>query len=135
MEKYFTLEEANRALALVQPIVADILSKMQEAETLHAEVKKEKTLPLLSETELLAKLNRVEKLLNDIEYHMTELEEVGAFLKDLKLGLVDFPYIYNGNVVFLCWKLGEEEVHYWHETDSGFVDRKPVDASFSAIHV
>lgn len=130
MEKYFTLAEANRSLALIRPIVSDILSKMAEAERIHVEVKKEKSLPEMRETVLLEKINRTEKLLNEVEYHMKELERVGALLKDLKLGLVDFPCLYDGRVVYLCWKFDETEITAWHEVDKGFDERKPVDESF-----
>lgn len=130
MEKYFTLAEANRSLALIRPIVSDILSKMAEAEQIHLEVKKEKALQEMRETVLLEKINRVEKLLNETEYHMKELEKVGALLKDLKLGLVDFPCLYDGRVVYLCWKLDETEITAWHEVDKGFGERKMIDESF-----
>lgn len=133
MEKYFTIEDANRALTLVSPIVRDILSKMSKAQKIHDDVKKEKSLPDMSEAELMKKLAQCEKLLNEIEYHMKELENVGAILKDLKLGLVDFPCVHEGRIVYLCWKAYEEKVSHWHEINHGFPERKGVDASFRAV--
>lgn len=130
MERYFTLEEANHALALVSPIVSDIVAKMNQAKRIHEEVKTERERELISEVELLMKLRTAEKLLNEVEYHMKELESVGAMLKDLTLGLVDFPCLHDARVVYLCWMLGEKTVNAWHETDRGYTERKPVDESF-----
>lgn len=133
MEKYFTLAEANRALILIRPIVADILEKMREAEQIHREVKQERSKPDASEAFLLEKIAMAEKLLNEIEYHMKELERIGVLLKDLKLGLVDFPYLYGNRVVYLCWKLDETDIRTWHEVDRGYNERKPIDESFRQL--
>ncbi len=133
MEKYFTLEETNRALSLISPIVNDILTKMKEAERLHGFVKTEKFNKAIDEGILLSTLGNVEKLLNEIEYHMKEITSIGVFLKDLNLGVVDFPCIHQERLVYLCWKFGEPHVSSWHETEDGFAQRKAVDASFYAL--
>lgn len=133
MERYFTVEEANHALALVSPIVSDIVAKMNQAKRIHEEVKTERERAQISETELLGKLRMAEKLLNEVEYHMKELESVGAMLKDLTLGLVDFPCLHDARVVYLCWMLGEKTVSAWHEVDRGYTDRKTVDESFRMV--
>lgn len=133
MEKYFTLEEANRALSLINPIVNDILTKMKEAERLHSFVKTEKFNKTIPENTLMTALSSVEKLLNEIEYHMKEITSVGVFLKDMNVGLVDFPCIHEERLVYLCWKFGEAHVGAWHETEDGFAQRKKVDESFHAL--
>lgn len=133
MNKYFTLQEAERALHLVSPIVQDILRKMKESQKLHDEVKREKSADDTSEAALLSKLKLCEKMINEIEYHMHELESVGVFLKDLTLGIVDFPSLREGHVVYLCWMLGEEKISYWHEIDRGFAARKLIDERFSLM--
>src|SRR3989338_7652035 len=119
MEKYFTLEEANRALSLISPIVNDILTKMKEAERIHGFVKAEKFNRDIEEKTLLGALENVEKLLNEIEYHMKEIASVGVFLKDLNVGVVDFPCIHEDRLVYLCWQFGEPHVAAWHETEDG----------------
>jgi hypothetical protein len=58
---------------------------------------------------------------------LAQLQEVGGALKDLDLGLVDFYGLRGGEVVFLCWKLGEERVRFWHTLDSGYAARQPLD--------
>ena len=133
--KYFTIDEANHALTLVRPIVSDILEKMRAAERIHGEVKGEKTRAAMSEITLSEKLKEAEQLLNKVEYHMKELESVGVSLKDLHIGLVDFPCMNGELVVFLCWKFGESEIAFWHEANRGFADRKAVDESFHRVSV
>lgn len=126
MQKNFTIEEANRAIVLVKPIVEDILSKMASAQVIHEEAKQMQALGRTVETEILGKIRQAESLLNDVEYHMRELEGIGVLLKDLKLGLIDFPCLYNGRIVNLCWKPGEDSIMGWHEISEGFTERKPI---------
>lgn len=134
MNHYFTLEQANHALTLVNAIVHDILQKVAESETIQQQVKTERSQKEVSETVLLERLRRAEKLLNGVDYHMKELESVGVYLKDLKLGLVDFPCLYEGRMVYLCWQLGEKKILSWHELNHGFNERKPIDESFRSIN-
>jgi len=51
---------------------------------------------------------------------------MGIIIKDLDVGLCDFPHMKDGRVVYLCWKLGEDEVSWWHEIESGFSGRRPL---------
>ncbi len=130
MERYFEIEAANRSLQLVRPIVSDILRKMREAQQIRESVHKEREKAEIHESSLLGLLSRAEKLLNDVEYHMKELESIGVLLKDLERGTIDFPCLHDSRIVYLCWTLGEETIHFWHETDRGFADRKMVNESF-----
>ena len=57
---------------------------------------------------------------------MNGIHELGAVVKDLDDGLVDFPARVEGEEAFLCWRLGEEEIGYWHGLDEGFAGRKPL---------
>lgn len=132
MIKYFSLETANRALILLRPIVLDIVRKMKEAQSLQQIVQHQKNNPETSEVALLDNLSRAEKLLNEVEYHMKELENVGVFLKDLEKGIVDFPCLREGKIVYLCFRIDEESIHFWHEMSGSFADRKPVDERFTS---
>ena len=58
-----------------------------------------------------------------------KLEELGVVLKDLDLGLLDFPSRRDGEDVLLCWQLGEDVVAFWHDHDEGYGGRKPIDWS------
>jgi len=55
-----------------------------------------------------------------------EIQALGAIVKDLELGLVDFPSLRDGEEVLLCWRVGEEEIGFWHPVDEGFSGRRPL---------
>lgn len=59
-----------------------------------------------------------------------EIEYLGVHVKDLRTGLVDFPYDRDGRIVYLCWKPDEDEIAWWHETDAGFAGRQPLTDEF-----
>jgi len=63
---------------------------------------------------------------------LDSIQDLGCLIKDLDIGLVDFPTMYRGREVYLCWKLGEAEIGWWHGTEEGFAGRKPIDAAFLA---
>jgi hypothetical protein len=56
----------------------------------------------------------------------SEISAEGCEIKDLESGLIDFPTIWEGREVFLCWRLGESEVNHWHEIEDGFAGRQPL---------
>jgi hypothetical protein len=116
----FTLAQANSALPLVKRIVADIVKAHGDAATAQAALEK---IPAGKRKHAQAELeSRLEKL----EDLVDELTEVGCELKDYRLGLIDFVGRHRGRDVYLCWKLGEEAIGYWHELGSGFGGRQPV---------
>jgi hypothetical protein len=59
-----------------------------------------------------------------------EIEYMGVHVKDLRTGLVDFPYDRDGRIVYLCWRPDEDEIGWWHETDAGFAGRQPLTDEF-----
>ncbi len=67
--------------------------------------------------------------LQQISANIQAIQEMGVVVKDLDQGLCDFPHLRDGRVVFLCWKLGEQEIKWWHETTDGYKDRCPLEDS------
>lgn len=65
--------------------------------------------------------------LQDISSNLRAISELGVVVKDIDLGLCDFPHVRDGRVVYLCWKLGEKEIRWWHEVTTGYGDRCPLD--------
>jgi hypothetical protein len=119
----FTLEEANRTLPLVGRIVRDIVAMHEEARQVHQQLESRPDAHVRAklESELERKLSRLQSLVD-------ELHQVGAELKDFRLGLVDFVSRHAGRDIYLCWKLGEESIQAWHELDAGFAGRQPISA-------
>jgi hypothetical protein len=58
---------------------------------------------------------------------LAEIDSIGVQVKDLDIGLLDFPCLVDGKIILLCWKLGEKSITHWHGTSEGFAGRKPVD--------
>jgi len=56
-----------------------------------------------------------------------QIQDIGVLLKDLNMGLLDFPYLKDGREIYLCWKYGEEEIAFWHEVEAGYAGRQPID--------
>ena len=65
---------------------------------------------------------------------MERINNWGVQVKDLDTGLIDFPTLYKGREVLLCWKLGEERIAYWHGVEEGFRGRKAIDDEFREEH-
>jgi hypothetical protein len=64
--------------------------------------------------------------LEQINDNLQKIQEMGVLVKDVEMGLCDFPHLHEGRVVYLCWKLGEPEVGWWHEVHSGYASRQPL---------
>jgi hypothetical protein len=65
---------------------------------------------------------------------LQSVQETGCVVKDLDIGLIDFPTLYRGREVYLCWKLGERDIEFWHGVEEGFAGRKPIDQDFLENH-
>jgi hypothetical protein len=68
----------------------------------------------------------VARSLVELSRALGELEAVGVVLRDVDSGLIDFPAIRDGEEVYLCWRLDEDEIRFWHEPDAGFAGRQPL---------
>jgi hypothetical protein len=123
-KRYFTLAEALRALPLVKRVAGDIQSTQALRLRLHGELSAGLAGMPASKQELLqADFDRAtERLASLIE----ELEQIGVELKDPSRALLDFPSLFEGREILLCWKADEETITHWHEVEGGFAGRKPV---------
>ena len=65
---------------------------------------------------------------------LENIQESGCLVKDLDKGLVDFPTLFRGQEVYLCWRLGETAIQFWHGVDEGFAGRKAIDQDFLDHH-
>ena len=127
-EKRFRLEEANA----IVPRLQLLMERLQRAAlALHEEMvalAESLSIPVadLTTEELLRRRPAARALVAELEEVVHTIEESGAVLKDVQLGLVDFPAEQNGETIYLCWQFGEPEIAYWHRTDEGFAGRQPL---------
>lgn len=131
-KRYFTVEEANQRLPLVRVIVQDIVDLYRDVHERRERLSRIRQLPGSSrrdeETvyseELRHTEEEIDKDIERLEAFVRELRELGCEMKDHSTGLIDFLTIIDGREAYLCWKLGEEEIAWWHDLDSGFRGRQ-----------
>ncbi len=125
----FTPDQANRTLPLVRRIVEDIVQQFGRWQAKVGELEVESVSHTVATPNPRAEaLERdVATIARDIEQFRQELAALGVEFKDAVLGLVDFPAERDGRTVYLCWRLGEPEVDYWHELSAGYAGRQPLD--------
>ena len=126
--KTFRLEEANaivpRLHALMERLQRGALRLHDEMRGLAREMGTE--LATLAPEELVRRRPAARVLVEELDGIVGEIEASGAHLKDVQLGLVDFPAELEGEIVYLCWQFGEPEVAFWHRIDDGFAGRRPL---------
>ncbi|MFL5679933.1 MAG: DUF2203 domain-containing protein [Chloroflexota bacterium] len=69
---------------------------------------------------------RMQGLIDQMQAGVARIDALGITLRDIPTGLIDFPALASGRQIWLCWRLGEEEVDWWHEVNTGFSDRRPL---------
>lgn len=132
-EKLFTIDEANAMLPLVRAITRDlvqlareVIERQQRVEYLRSGRDMDKSDPYADElAQSLADLEHDKERLRE---YVLELRELGVEPKSATEGLIDFPALVDGQLVFLCWKLDEPEVLFWHSLDGGFAGRQSLTA-------
>ena len=136
-QKLFTVDQANAMLPLVRAIVADLAQLSRDVVD-----RRERLAHLMAGREVesgdpyseeLAQIE--EELVKDthrLRGFVEELQQLGVEPKGATEGLVDFPIEMDDRIVYLCWKLDEPEVLYWHELDAGFAGRQPLTAGIVA---
>jgi hypothetical protein len=129
----FTLEEAEQLLPVLESLLhvaIDGKKLVEAADAEFQEVARRISLSGGSYVNIVPLARRKaerEKSLQRIKDSLAEIDASGVQVKDLDIGLLDFPCIVDGRTVLLCWKLGEKAITYWHGTSEGFAGRKPVD--------
>jgi hypothetical protein len=129
--RHFTPEEANAALDEVRPLVERMVTQrrahvdaLTRQEELEARIRGNGG--GIPPAELAGAAAEVEREARRLAKIVGELGELGVQVKDLDEGLVDFPALHHGETVLLCWKLGEDEIGYWHTVEDGFAGRRPL---------
>ena len=131
--KTFTLDEAQRLLPVLRSLLQRAMDGKKTIEETEKEFEDLKHRILLSGglfvnvPSVAQRRAQRDKSLQDTKDAVAEIEAIGVQIKDLDIGLLDFPCVVEDEIVLLCWKLGEEKIQYWHGLEEGFRGRKPVD--------
>lgn len=140
MAKRFTLPEAQSLipnLALLLRKAIDCKTRFDEAEGAVQSFTQRILMMggmVVDREPVLAARKRRDTAADGVRSAIGEVQEMGCVVKDLDTGLIDFPTLFRGREVYLCWKLGEPAISYWHGVDEGFAGRKPIDQDFRDHH-
>jgi hypothetical protein len=140
MPRFFTLQQAEKLLPEVESTIRDAISlksEYQQAEEEWHNFSRRVTMlggMLVDHSQLREQKNRRESLALRLKEALEKIHEYGCLVKDLDIGLIDFPTQFHGEEVYLCWKLGESGIRFWHGIQEGFRGRKPIDQEFLEHH-
>jgi hypothetical protein len=134
--KTFSLDEAQSLL----PVLESLLKRAIEGKNI-AEEKETKLQELrhriflsggmqVNVVTVMRQRAEIEKLIQQAKDAVAEIDSIGVQVKDLDTGLLDFPCMIDGEIVLLCWKMGESRIDYWHTVEAGFRGRQPLDERF-----
>lgn len=140
MSRRFTLEEAESLLPEIEKSLREAISsksEFEEAETALRSINQRVIMlggVLVDRSAVYQNKLRRDQSAERLKVAIQKIEESGCLIKDLDIGLIDFPTLFRGDEVYLCWKLGEQGISFWHGTQEGFAGRKPIDAEFRENH-
>ncbi len=138
--RFFNLLEAEGLLPEVERLLRSLIQSKQEFEEVDGELNSISqrialTGGMVAPRERILELRgRKDAAARSLKSTLEKFQGTGCQLKDLEIGLVDFPTLYKDKEVYLCWKLGESGITFWHHIEDGFRGRRPIDSEFLANH-
>jgi hypothetical protein len=129
----FTLDEAQDLVPVLESLLRTSIEGKKLMESVDAEMQEVAHRVFLSGgmslnvVHLARRKAEREKAIQRVKDAMAEIDAMGVQVKDLDIGLLDFPCEVEGEIILLCWKMGESSITHWHGTNEGFAGRKPVD--------
>jgi len=131
--KTFTVEQAEALLPVLKSLLKSAMNGKKLVEQFEKELQDLRHRILLTGglsvdvANLAGRRAERDKAMQEIKDALAEVHAIGVQVKDLDIGLLDFPCAVENEVVLLCWRLGEEKIEYWHSQEEGFKGRKPID--------
>jgi hypothetical protein len=128
MARHFTVEEANEALPIVEPVLRDAVELKRAFDKAIDKLRElyRRTSGNGHGKQIPEATREAVRLQQQIEERVQFITELGILVKDLDIGLIDFPSVRNGDVILLCWRLGEPKVSFWHTEEEGYAGRRPL---------
>jgi hypothetical protein len=131
--KLFTLTEAERTRRELEPVLIEAIEVRrkiapldEELGALAARIQWLGGMQVPYEETARVRVDR-DRLADSLQSAIEKISAAGCVVKDLDIGLIDFPALINNEEVYLCWRLGEERIRYWHRQDEGFTARKLIE--------
>ncbi len=128
MARYFGIDEANERVAQVRPLLEQLRADRDRiAEVQQSLEQGRETNGSAEHAEELAELeDEVREVVRRMQQTVGQIDTWGITLRDISSGLIDFPALAMGRPIWLCWRLGEDDIAWWHEISSGFDSRRPL---------
>ena len=125
MPQYFTLQEANETLVIIRPLMDEVQAIRQKILANQPEA-----WPAIEKSAGNGGNRALSNMVQDFEkfdalIHL--IQDTGVLIKDINIGLLDFPALRDGHEVYLCWQYGEGEIAFWHEVEAGYAGRQPIE--------
>lgn len=135
--KYFTLDEAQSLLPLLESLLKRAIEAKRAADEIEQEFR-ELSQNIFLTGGMFLDVDRLRQRRKTFDTRaqqakdlIAEIDSIGVQVKDLDTGLLDFPCLIEGETVLLCWKMGEERIEFWHTLEGGFRGRQPLDERFT----
>lgn len=131
--RFFKLEEAEKLIPVLEGLLATAISSKKKVDALEAELNglSQRILfhggILVDSARTAGMKTEKDSSAQQLREALEQIESRGCLIKDLDIGLIDFPCKVNHREIYLCWKIGEPSIGFWHNTDEGFAGRKPID--------
>jgi hypothetical protein len=130
--RYFTLDEANEALAELRPLAEQMVEyrgELVDAQGRRAALGAQVGTNGgdLTPSDFAEAEEELERSAAALAECIERIQAAGVLIKDLDRGLLDFPALRDGDEILLCWQVGEDDIRYWHGVEEGFAGRKPLD--------
>jgi hypothetical protein len=132
-DRTFTLDEAQMLLPILESLLKQAISAKKLIESVDGELQDTAHRvflnggTMLNVVHLARRKAERERSIRRIKDALSEIDATGVQVKDIDIGLLDFPCKVDGEILLLCWKLGEPTITHWHGTNEGFTGRKPID--------
>jgi hypothetical protein len=131
VSRFYAIDEANAALPEVERILAALRDQREELIALRDRVVAASPPDDETPTDDVAEKVRLlrlgmQGLIDQMQAGVARLVELDITLRDISTGLIDFPALVSGRPIWLCWRLGEDDVAHWHSVDEGFDSRRPL---------
>ena len=128
MTTFYAIDEANARLPELEPILVALRDQRAELIRLRdrvlAATSGGEAAPADGSEELRLLRLRMQGLIDQMQAGVARIDDLGVTLRDIEAGLIDFPALAGGRQVWLCWRLGEGPIEWWHELDTGFPSRR-----------
>lgn len=128
MARFYGIDEANERLAQVGPLLERLRADRDAVASAQRELVRARTTNGSAEhaEELAQRQMEIREIVRRMQAIVTDLDAWGIALRDIGSGLIDFPALASGRPIWLCWRLGEDDINWWHEADAGFDSRRPL---------